>query len=163
MHKEGAAFRSLMNCFAISVSMGLQHGIPLETFVEQFTFTRFEPQGNVTGDPHVKLATSIVDYIFRNLGINYCDRVELAHVDPSTTGMRLRSQERRAPSAGAVDMEEMGKHFDALAEVARKGGVDAQLDAMMGDAPVCDVCGHITVRNGTCFKCMNCGNSMGCS
>ncbi len=163
MHKEGAAFRSLMNCFSIAVSMGLQHGIPLETFVEQFTFTRFEPQGPVQGDPHVKLSTSIVDYIFRNLGINYCDRVDLAHVDPASTEVMPRSQERRAPAVGAVDMREMGEHFAALAEVAKKGGVDAHLSEMMGDAPMCDGCGHITVRNGTCFRCLNCGNSMGCS
>ena len=68
MHKEGAAFRSMMNCFAMSVSIGLQYGVPLETFVEQFTFTRFEPQGIVEGHPNVKMATSIVDYLFRVLG-----------------------------------------------------------------------------------------------
>ena len=164
MHKEGAAFRSLMNCFAIAVSMGLQHGIPLETFVEQYTFTRFEPQGSVQGDPHVKIATSIVDYIFRNLGINYCARLDLAHVDPASSGVMPRSQERRAPATGAVDMKALSDHFAVLAEVAKRGGgMDAQLDELMGDAPVCDGCGHITVRNGTCFKCMNCGNSMGCS
>src|SRR5690606_20411100 len=65
MHKEGAAFRSLMNCFAMAVSVGIQYGVPLETYVEQFTFTRFEPHGAVTGHPNIKFATSIVDYIFR--------------------------------------------------------------------------------------------------
>ena len=68
MHKEGAAFRSLMNCFAMSVSVGLQYGVPLQTYVDQFTFTRFEPQGPVEGHPYVKFATSIVDFIFRALG-----------------------------------------------------------------------------------------------
>src|SRR5690606_8110614 len=69
MHKEGAAFRSLMNCFAMAVSVGLQYGVPLETYVEQFTFTRFEPHGPVSGHPNIKFATSIVDYIFRVLGV----------------------------------------------------------------------------------------------
>ena len=65
MHKEGAAFRSLMNCFSMAVSVGLQYGVPLETYVEQFTFTRFEPHGPVEGHPNIKFATSIVDYLFR--------------------------------------------------------------------------------------------------
>ena len=82
MHKEGAAFRSLMNCFAMSVSIGLQYGVPLETYVEQFTFTRFEPQGLVEGHPYVKFGTSIVDYLFRVLGVEYLHRYDLAHVKP---------------------------------------------------------------------------------
>jgi ribonucleoside-diphosphate reductase alpha chain len=80
MHKEGAAFRSLMNCFAICVSMGLQHGVPLEEFVDAFLFTRFEPNGVVQGNPHIKMTTSIIDYIFRELAITYLDRHDLAHV-----------------------------------------------------------------------------------
>ena len=74
MHKEGAAFRSLMNNFAIAVSIGLQYGVPLDEFVEAFTFTRFEPQGLVTGNDTIKMATSILDYIFRELAISYLDR-----------------------------------------------------------------------------------------
>ena len=91
MHKEGAAFRSLMNNFAIAVSIGLQYGVPLEEFVEAFTFTRFEPQGIVTGNDTIKMSTSILDYIFRELAISYLDRNDLGHVVPddlesSTTG-----------------------------------------------------------------------------
>jgi ribonucleoside-diphosphate reductase alpha chain len=86
MHKEGAAFRSLMNNFAIAVSVGLQYGVPLEEFVEAFTFTRFEPAGLVRGNAAIKNATSILDYIFRELAISYLDRFELAHVDPSQNG-----------------------------------------------------------------------------
>src|SRR6185437_12923731 len=71
MHKEGAAFRSMMNCFAMSVSVGLQYGVPLSTYVDQFTFTRFEPQGIVEGHPYVKMSTSIVDYLFRTLAVEY--------------------------------------------------------------------------------------------
>ncbi|MBV9079953.1 MAG: vitamin B12-dependent ribonucleotide reductase, partial [Elusimicrobia bacterium] len=80
MHKEGAAFRSLMNCFAIAVSLGLQHGVPLEEFVEAFVFTRFEPNGMVTGNPRIKMSTSLIDYIFRELAITYLDRQDLAQV-----------------------------------------------------------------------------------
>jgi ribonucleoside-diphosphate reductase alpha chain len=82
MHKEGAAFRSLMNCFAIAISLGLQYGVPLEEFVDAFVFTRFEPNGIVTGHPHVKMSTSIIDYIFRELAVSYLDRTDLAHVLP---------------------------------------------------------------------------------
>ena len=91
MHKEGAAFRSLMNNFAIAVSIGLQYGVPLEEFVEAYTFTRFEPQGIVTGNDAIKMSTSILDYTFRELAISYLDRHDLGHVnkedlDASTTG-----------------------------------------------------------------------------
>jgi ribonucleoside-diphosphate reductase alpha chain len=80
MHKEGAAFRSMTNCFAIAISLGLQHGVPLEEFVDAFLFTRFEPNGGVQGNPHIKMTTSIIDYIFRELAITYLGRHDLAHV-----------------------------------------------------------------------------------
>jgi ribonucleoside-diphosphate reductase alpha chain len=83
MHKEGAAFRSLMNNFAIAISLGLQYGVPLEEFVEAFTFTRFEPAGFVQGNEAIKNATSILDYIFRELAVSYLGRSDLAHVDPA--------------------------------------------------------------------------------
>lgn len=138
MHKEGAAFRSVMNCFAMAVSLGLQYGVPLQEFVEQFTFTRFEPQGVVEGHDNIKMATSIIDYIFRMLGIDYLKRHDLAHVPPANPAMQGPADETVNP-------------------------LDVQLAKMMGDAPICDVCGHLTVRNGACYKCLNCGNSMGCS
>jgi ribonucleoside-diphosphate reductase alpha chain len=91
MHKEGAAFRSLMNCYAIAISLGLQYGVPLEEYVEAFTFTRFEPNGMVIGHPSIKMCTSIIDYIFRELAVSYLGRHDLAHVAvedlaPDTTG-----------------------------------------------------------------------------
>ena len=82
MHKEGAAFRSLMNSFAIAISLGLQHGVPLEEFVEAFIFTRFEPNGLVSGNDSIKMSTSIIDYIFRELAISYLGRDDLAQVNP---------------------------------------------------------------------------------
>jgi ribonucleoside-diphosphate reductase alpha chain len=84
MHKEGAAFRSLMNNFAIAVSLGLQHGVPLEEYVDAFTFTRFEPNGPVIGHENIKMATSILDYIFRELAVSYLGRYDLAQVQPSS-------------------------------------------------------------------------------
>src|SRR5262249_8154305 len=83
MHKEGSAFRSLMNNFAIAISLGLQYGVPLEEYVEAFPFTRFEPAGIVEGNDAIKMATSILDYIFRELAVSYLDRSDLAHVEPA--------------------------------------------------------------------------------
>src|SRR5216683_806515 len=99
MHKEGSAFRSLMNNFAIAISLGLQYGVPLEEYVEAFTFTRFEPSGIVEGNETIKNATSILDYIFRELAVSYLTRHDLAHVDPAeivTTGLGSTGQELEA-------------------------------------------------------------------
>jgi ribonucleoside-diphosphate reductase alpha chain len=103
MHKEGAAFRSLMNNFAIAISLGLQYGVPLEEFVDAFTFTRFEPAGLVQGNEAIKNATSILDYIFRELAVSYLERHDLAHVDPNeivgATALGSSDEEREAESA----------------------------------------------------------------
>ena len=100
MHKEGAAFRSLMNNFAIAISLGLQYGVPLEEYVEAFTFTRFEPAGFVQGNDAIKNATSILDYVFRELAISYLGRHDLAHVSPEEIGA-YRARRRRRPGQGA--------------------------------------------------------------
>ena len=102
MHKEGAAFRSLMNSFAIAISLGLQHGVPLEEYVDAFVFTRFEPNGMVTGNPHIKMSTSVIDYIFRELAISYLGRDDLAQVKPEdlrhdTIGSQNPRSEHLAP------------------------------------------------------------------
>jgi ribonucleoside-diphosphate reductase alpha chain len=102
MHKEGAAFRSLMNNFAIAISVGLQYGVPLEEYVDAFTFTRFEPAGLVQGNDAIKNATSILDYVFRELAISYLGRNDLAHIDPSEIGGTVigkGEQQSRAPEA----------------------------------------------------------------
>lgn len=85
MHREGATVRSLLNCFAISISLGLQHGVPLEEFIDAFVFTRFDPSGTVSGNDRIKFSTSVIDYIFRELAVTYLGRNDLAHVDPSET------------------------------------------------------------------------------
>jgi ribonucleoside-diphosphate reductase alpha chain len=105
MHKEGAAFRAMMNNFAIAISLGLQYGVPLEEYVEAFTFTRFEPAGFVQGNDAIKNATSILDYVFRELAISYLSRHDLAHFDPSEIGSTVigrgeaESQSPDAPRA----------------------------------------------------------------
>ena len=183
MHKEGAAFRSMMNCFAIAVSMGLQYGVPLNDLVDQFTFTRFEPHGRVDGHDNIRLCTSVVDYVFRVLGLEYLDRTDLAQVKPEELGM-VRSLEQatgkpvgfehhRGPNGNGHDKGAAPVAQAAAvpappaatrrSSTAPEGGQDTMLAKFPGDAPICDLCGHITIRNGTCYKCLNCGNSLGCS
>lgn len=106
MHKEGAAFRSMTNCFAIAVSLGLQHGVPLDEFVDAFLFTRFEPNGIVQGNPHIKMTTSIIDYIFRELAITYLGRHELAQVEPEDLRGDALHRERKEPE---FESEELGE------------------------------------------------------
>ncbi|MDQ3043539.1 MAG: vitamin B12-dependent ribonucleotide reductase [Chloroflexota bacterium] len=234
MHKEGAAFRSMIHSFAIAVSKGLQYGVPLEEFVDTFTFVRFEPQGLVTGHPNVKLATSVIDYVFRVLGLEYLGRTDLVQVEPrevdqtgedadllpdfdravaegldrddapeqsedyapgamatpqtsavadqsrgedlatgdqTTTGPGATHINGYANGSGHAAGELAGLRVEASGPVALqtshpaapRDGLNAQLSEMMGDAPFCDVCGHMTVRGGSCYKCLNCGNSLGCS
>jgi ribonucleoside-diphosphate reductase alpha chain len=104
MHKEGAALRSLLNNFAIAVSLGLQYGVPLEEYVDAFTFTRFEPSGPVQGNDSIKYATSILDYVFRELAVSYLERFDLAHVEPADTGFDALGKgiEEGKPSPGAA-------------------------------------------------------------
>src|SRR3989442_13546713 len=109
MHKEGAAFRSMTNCFAIAISLGLQHGVPLEEFCDAFLFTRFEPNGMVQGNPHIRMTTSIIDYVFRELAITYLDRHDLAHVD---------EEDLRNDTMGSV---EDNPEFDGDEVVAERG------------------------------------------
>jgi ribonucleoside-diphosphate reductase alpha chain len=169
MHKEGAAFRSLMNCFAMAVSVGLQYGVPLSTYVEQFTFTRFEPHGVVQGHENIKFSTSIVDYIFRVIGVEYLKRYDFAQVKPAEDAVAIEDPTLpkhvpvEPPSSSLLPPPPSHEAAAPVADGTAHGALDAQLEEMMGDAPVCDGCGHITVRNGACYKCLNCGNSMGCS
>src|SRR4030095_8341886 len=157
MHKEGAAFRSIMNCFAISVSLGLQHGVPLEEYVDAFTFTRFDPQGPVD-HPNIKFATSIIDYIFRLLGLEYLGRTDFVQVKPADTD---QAEEKAVELLVASDVAKAERQ--AAMGQAQGTALEKQMKSLMGDAPFCDTCGHLTVRNGTCYKCLNCGATMGCS
>ncbi len=173
--KEGSTLRSLMNCFAIAVSVGLQYGVPLEEFVEKFVFTKFEPAGMVD-HPNIKTTTSLVDFIFRCLAYEYLGRTDLVHVldkpevsnvgDNEELKNELSSVRITAPinNGNTITPKTAQKPVAASSNVA--SGMDAQNRAfkdMQSDAPACNTCGHITVRSGTCYKCMNCGNSLGCS
>jgi ribonucleoside-diphosphate reductase alpha chain len=146
--------------------------------VDQFCFTRFEPHGRVEGHDNIKVSTSVIDYVFRVLGYEYLNRTDLAHVVPEDgpMGGQLvrkdhaidhkvgREHLSGSPSNGGdsrpaqvlkprvTDSEDTGIH--AMVQQNKR---------LLGDAPACDNCGHITIRNGTCYKCVNCGSSMGCS
>jgi len=164
MHKEGATFRSLMNCFAIAVSVGLQYGVPLEEYVEKFTFTRFEPAGMVMGHPNIKSSTSIIDFIFRLLGYEYQDRTDLVHVITEQKAITGNPQMQDSD----VNTDETNVYTpvknDSGSGTTKKQAMTVDLSmGVQSDAPSCNVCGHTTIRSGTCYKCLNCGNSMGCS
>jgi len=170
--KEGSTLRSLMNCFAISISVGMQYGVPLEEFVEKFVFTKFEPSGMVD-HPNIKTTTSIVDFIFRALAYEYLGRTDLVHVldkpevgnlgeagDVTILGRPALSNVRVTASAAPQPQK---AQKTAMLQESGIDAVNAAAKNMQSDAPACSVCGHITMRSGTCYKCLNCGSSMGCS
>jgi ribonucleoside-diphosphate reductase alpha chain len=180
MAKEGATMRSMLNCFAIAISIGLQYGVPLEEYVEKFVFTRFEPSGMVE-HPNIKSTTSIVDFMFRSLAYEYLGRNDLVHVldKPEVQNLGNEPWDEATPTIGErkPELSEV-RVVGSVAPQATKpehrqassprlnNGMDAVNRAaktMQSDAPACNTCGHITVRSGTCYKCLNCGNSMGCS
>jgi ribonucleoside-diphosphate reductase alpha chain len=181
MAKEGATMRSMLNCFAISISIGLQYGVPLEEFVEKFVFTRFEPSGFVE-HPNIKSTTSIVDFIFRALGYEYLNRTDLVHVLDKPEVMNTGDEDWDLEKSNEVFLPEAAERpvkqpelssvrvvasQPVLAKAQKSGpamdAVNAASRNMQSDAPACNTCGHITIRSGTCYKCLNCGNSMGCS
>ncbi|MCC5905771.1 MAG: vitamin B12-dependent ribonucleotide reductase [Balneolaceae bacterium] len=177
MHREGAAFRSLMNCFAISISLGLQHGVPLEEFVDAFVFTKFEPSGMVNGSPHVKMTTSVIDYIFRELAVTYLEREDLAHVAPEEILTRkLKPSEEDELAVEVAKQKPLVKSVKTVTQGVEKvktGSVQVRSESesdydrakqlgYTGDS--CPECGSMTmIRNGTCQKCMTCGSTTGCS
>ena len=135
MHKEGAALRSLLNNFAIAISLGLQYGVPLEEYVDAFTFTRFEPQGPVQGNDSIKYATSILDYVFRELAVSYLERFDLAHVDPSESGFdalgKGEAEGKPAPTQNFVSRGLTRSRTDRLSVVS--GGTQVVSPASGGN------------------------------
>ena len=123
MHKEGAGFRAMMNNFAIAVSVGLQYGVPLEEFVDAFTFTKFEPSGMVQGNDSIKNATSILDYIFRELAVSYLDRTDLAHVKPQGASFDDlgRGEEERLSNVAEVTEGSAHKSLEMLRSISSTG------------------------------------------
>ncbi|MBV8205099.1 MAG: vitamin B12-dependent ribonucleotide reductase, partial [Candidatus Eremiobacteraeota bacterium] len=192
LHKEGASFRSLMNCFAIAVSIGLQYGVPLDEFVDKFVFTRFEPNGFVD-HPNIKHCTSVVDYIFRVLGMEYLGRTDFVQVKPEDKDVddthsddhahaefearvsAQQAEEDAKPSRAQIPPQAVSRVStpatanrpavdpELAAQLSAIRSREAQMASLMGDAPLCDVCGSITRRNGACYVCDSCGRSMGCS
>lgn len=168
MAKEGATMRSLMNSFAIAVSVGLQYGVPLEEFVDKFTFTRFEPAG-IVEHPNIKSATSVLDFIFRLLAYEYLDRTDLVHVpdaDRIQSVEETPSQELSQVRVTAPLQKSKPESIVPKPVTAAALQNNADVKKLMGtsaDAPVCRNCGNITLRNGTCYMCPNCGTTTGCS
>jgi ribonucleoside-diphosphate reductase alpha chain len=121
MHKEGAAFRAMMNNFAIAISVGLQYGVPLEEFVEAFTFTRFEPAGMVQGNDSIKNATSILDYIFRELAVSYLDRTDLAHVKPTGESFDDLGRGEAESNVKRVEGEVAQSSIDVIRQLSSTG------------------------------------------
>ncbi len=205
--KEGATLKGILSCFAIAVSKGLQYGVPLEEFVDTFTFQTFEPRGMVEGHPNIKMSNSIVDYVFRALGVEYLQRDELAQVPPNRdtdlpeppsglaveAGVQLDLSDAAAEAdvdlvqraAQYVDADDSpvpvsggsgltavaasaaassnGTAPSATATATKADLADVALSENMGDAPVCSNCGHMTIRNGSCYVCLTCGDTTGCS
>ncbi len=171
INKEGTLLRSIMNSFAIAVSLGLQYGVPLEEYVDVFTFARFEPNGLVTGHDNIKRATSIIDFIFRDLAINYLDRYDLAHIPPEQS--RSGAESAYSAMATSVSYQLDGEGVSVATESVRVAGfaysdqaydkyAEARMKGYEGDP--CPECGSMTlVRNGSCLKCNSCGTTTGCS
>jgi ribonucleoside-diphosphate reductase alpha chain len=170
-----------MNCFAIAISLGLQHGVPLEEFVDAFVFTRFEPNGMVMGNDRIKMATSVIDYVFRELAITYLGRTDLSHVpDEDLRSDTLGNKIGQGPVAmvplapppvlplgepihTARAAAPLSGGSGAMVEVRSLSASEvARLKGYEGDP--CGECGQFTmVRNGTCLKCVTCGTTTGCS
>ena len=149
MAKEGSTISGLMDAFATAISLTLQYGVPIEALVEKFSHMRFEPAG-YTKNPEVPIAKSLVDYIFRYLASRFL-----------TADLKAR--------AGVISREENGNgnggpwaHVDPPQHAAGPA-VQAQTFENSADAPSCHQCGHLMVRNGACYKCLNCGETSGCS
>jgi ribonucleoside-diphosphate reductase alpha chain len=144
MAKEGSTVGGTMDSFGTAISLCLQYGVPVHELVKKFAHSRFEPSG-FTKNPEIPMAKSIIDYIFRWLEVNFL--------------------KEKAPAAAAAPVPAAAVASPALAAECppQERRVDAQFEHFMEDAPACDVCGAITVRNGACYRCYNCGNSMGCS
>ena len=162
MAKEGSTVSGLMDSFALAVSLALQYGVPLKTFCEKFAHTRFEPSG-WSGNPDIGYAKSIMDYIFRWLQLRFLTGQQQMLFE----NLRLRPAALGPQAEGTTDVESTGTVGGPKSEVRNPGSVHAA-DALssivdLGDAPSCSFCGSIMTRNGSCYRCMSCGSTSGCS
>lgn len=181
MAKEGSTIGGMMDAFATAVSLCLQYGVPLEAMVKKFCHQRFEPAG-MTANPDIPFAKSIVDYIFRWLSMRFLEQLQPAPADshlasasalsrpepeapklsPSTALAKVPGTYLSSKPSPALSPTELAQKLDSL-HLAIKALDVAQFSVLQEDAPACDVCGSITVRSGNCYKCFNCGSSLGCS
>lgn len=171
MSKEGSTISGLMDAFATAISLALQYGVPLSVLVDKFSHTRFEPSG-FTGNPHVPIAKSVTDYIFRWLGQKFMPQDERPY-DPAETQTEMFNDQTvvQAPNADAAEqrlVEEAQRVVLGTGEEGQKnaGGrteMEKVVFSTQADAPPCHACGSIMVRNGACYKCLNCGTTSGCS
>ena len=168
MHKEGAAFRSLMNNFAIAISIGLQYGVPLDEFVEAFVFTRFEPAGPVVGNDSIRSATSILDYVFRELGVSYLDRKDLTNLDPdelNADGLGRGVMDTTEPQPVARFISKgfaRGAPPDNLVFLPMPAREPDGANGAGPNADVCPACGDLAlVRKGQSLICHTCGVRQG--
>jgi ribonucleoside-diphosphate reductase alpha chain len=175
MSKEGSTISGLMDCFATSISLALQYGVPLKVLVDKFSHTRFEPSG-FTGNPHIPIAKSLADYIFRWMGQKFLPDSEKPF-DPESAQREMFSQSEVQPKgpnadhAAEVLITEAQKQFKGDLGDDKQGvsagqaleRTEKQVFQAQSDAPPCHVCGTITVRSGACYKCFNCGATTGCS
>jgi ribonucleoside-diphosphate reductase alpha chain len=161
--KQGSTLAGIMDAFSISVSLGLQHGVPLSTYVRKYTNMRFEPAG-ITDDPELRIASSLVDYIFRRLAVDYLPYGERAELGILTTGERTQPtlpgvEEATTPMEGLVEVQV------PLPGKVSEPTIDVRLapEATAKDAPYCYQCGNAMQRAGSCFVCTSCGTTSGCS
>jgi ribonucleotide reductase alpha subunit len=173
MHKAGSTMRGMVDAFAIAVSLGLQHGVPLEKYVNTMTFTRFEPAGTVN-HPNIKMATSVVDYVFRLLGMEYLGRTDFVQVPPKQESLRLHANRwklEKHEHQETVEQKKTPEHASSEVDQAFQevtGGRETPRDNLeairaSSGAPLCIECGGMTKRNGSCYVCLDCGATTGCS
>ncbi len=175
--KQGSTLAGIMDAFSISVSLGLQHGVPLSTYVRKYANMRFEPAG-ITDDPDLRIATSLVDYIFRRLAVDYLPLEERAELGILSTAERMQPtlpgvEETATPSSGIVEAEAIDPGVTLVTEAvepapatARSGASPADVPlarAEQRDAPYCYQCGNAMQRAGSCYVCSSCGTTSGCS
>ncbi len=158
MSKQGSTLSGLMDAFSISISLALQYGVPLKVLVGKFTHTRFEPSG-FTNNPEIRIAKSVVDYIFRWLGLKY-----LSKEDQESIGLTMTAEENRETQVKLVEpiVRNQPEPRPVSRASSKRQGPDFVTFDPQSDAPPCDNCGMIMVRNGSCYKCLNCGNTSGC-
>ena len=174
--KQGSTLAGIMDAFSISVSLGLQHGVPLATYVRKYTNMRFEPAG-ITDDPDLRIATSLVDYIFRRLAVDYLPMEERAELGVLSTSERLQPtlpgvEETATPSPGIVESEAVDPVIATVVDgSAPAPSVPAEARPVTDrpawyeqrDAPYCYQCGNAMQRAGSCYVCASCGTTSGCS